>query len=140
MKLETQKRIAENLKVLRVVKNFSQAEMAEMVGISRSLYTHYELGRRTPDAEILFHITNRFGVNMGILFDTEPRHFLAHLATAQYCEDELVELSDIYRSLSPLCKGMLLERGRALREWDKMRQDNLRALKKKRGDIEEESV
>ena len=132
MKIETQKRIAANLKVLRVVKNFSQAEMADMLGISRSLYTHYELAKRTPDAEILFNIANRFGLDMGILFDTEPRHFLAHLASAQYCEDDLMEVMELYRKLSPIAKGMLLEKALYLIEWDRSREENMRALRERK--------
>ena len=53
MNLDTQKRIAANLKILRTCKNMSQTQMADLAGISRSLYTHYELARRTPDAEVL---------------------------------------------------------------------------------------
>lgn len=36
MNLDTQKRIAANLKILRTCKNMSQTQMADLAGISRS--------------------------------------------------------------------------------------------------------
>lgn len=132
MNLDMQKRIASNLKVLRTCKGFSQAQIAEFVDISRSLYTHYELGRRTPDAEILFKIANRFGIDMGILFEAEPRNFLSHMASSQFCDDELVELTSLYRKLSPFSKGMLLERALYLLDWDRSREENRKALEQRK--------
>lgn len=139
MNLDTQKRIAANLKILRTCKNMSQTQMADLAGISRSLYTHYELARRTPDAEVLFKITSRFGINMGILFEADPQVFLSQVSNSQFCDDDLMEIMTFYRKLSPFAKGMLLERALYLLDWDKFREENLENINNKKDAWKEES-
>lgn len=139
MNLDTQKRIAANLKILRTCKNMSQTQMADLAGISRSLYTHYELARRTPDAEVLFKITSRFGINMGTLFEADPQVFLSQVSNSQFCDDDLMEIMTFYRKLSPFAKGMLLERALYLLDWDKFREDNLENINNKKDAWKEES-
>ena len=56
MKLETQKNIGQNLRILRLSKGLSQSQLADITGISRNLYAAYELGNRTPDAEFLYDV------------------------------------------------------------------------------------
>jgi len=138
MNLDTQKRIAANLKILRTCKNMSQSQIADMVGISRSLYTHYELGRRTPDAEVLYNISNRFGIEMGTLFEAEPHTFLSNMSNSQFCDDDLMELMSFYRKLSPFAKGMLMERALYLLDWDRFREENQIYLEKKKSGDENE--
>lgn len=139
MNLDTQKRIAANLKILRTCKNMSQTQMADLAGISRSLYTHYELARRTPDAEVLFKITSRFGINMGVLFEADPQVFLSQVSNSQFCDDDLMEIMTFYRKLSPFAKGMLLERALYLLDWDKFREENLENINNKKDAWKEES-
>ena len=139
MNLDTQKRIAANLKILRTCKNMSQTQMADLAGISRSLYTHYELARRTPDAEVLFKITSRFGINMGTLFEADPQVFLNQVSNSHFCDDDLMEIMTFYRKLSPFAKGMLLERALYLLDWDKFREENLENINNKKDAWKEES-
>ena len=139
MNLDTQKGIAANLKILRTCKNMSQTQMADLAGISRSLYTHYELARRTPDAEVLFKITSRFGINMGTLFEADPQFFLSQVSNSQFCDDDLMEIMTFYRKLSPFAKGMLLERALYLLDWDKFREENLENINNKKDAWKEES-
>lgn len=135
MNLDTQKRIGANLKILRTCKEMSQSEMAELAGISRSLYTHYELANRTPDAEVLFKIANHFELDMGSLFEAEPHIFLSQISNSMYCDDESLNILTIYRKLSPFAKGMLLERATYLIDWDKFREECAKKLKnRKEGD------
>ena len=136
MNLDTQKRIAANLKVLRTCKDMSQAQIADMIGISRSLYTHYELGRRTPDAEVLYNISKRFGIDMAMLFEADPQEFVNQMSNNQFCDDDLMELTSFYRKLSPFAKGMLMERAMYLLDWDTFREENQRALDEKKREWE----
>lgn len=142
MNLDTQKRIAANLKVLRTCKDMSQSQIADMVGISRSLYAHYELGRRTPDAEVLYNISKRFGIDMAALFETDPQAFVNQMGSSQFCDDDLMELVSFYKKLSPFAKGMLMERAMYLLDWDRFREESQRALDEKKseweGDAEED--
>ena len=136
MNSDTQKRIAANLKVLRTCKDMSQAQIADMIGISRSLYTHYELGRRTPDAEVLYNISKRFGIDMAMLFEADPQEFVNQMSNNQFCDDDLMELTSFYRKLSPFAKGMLMERAMYLLDWDRFREENQRALDEKKREWE----
>lgn len=104
MKLDTQMRIAANLRTLRTSKRLSQAEIASFIGTSRSLYTHYELGNRAQDAEALYIISTHLGIDMTAFFENDPQRFLGYIANHTYQDDELTELNNIYRRLSPFPK------------------------------------
>ncbi|MCF0172268.1 MAG: helix-turn-helix transcriptional regulator [Bacteroidales bacterium] len=52
--------IIERLRRLRVESGISQSGMAEMLGISRSLYALIETGKRYPSAGLMDEILNRF--------------------------------------------------------------------------------
>lgn len=140
MNLETKKRIAANLKILRTCKNMSQSQIADLVGISRSLYTHYELARRTPDAEVLYKLSKRFGIDMATLFEAEPQTFLSHMTSDQYFDDDMMELMSFYKKLSPFAKGMLMERALYLLDWDRFRDENQKCLDDKKSGWKEKSV
>ena len=72
MKIETQERIAKNLKTIRISNCLNQSQMAEFAGVSRSVYISYENGKRSPDAEVLFNISARFGLNMKDVYKRQP--------------------------------------------------------------------
>ena len=55
------------LKQLRESKNYSQAEMGAIVGLSKSAISMYERGERTPDNEMLTKYANHFGVDYNFL-------------------------------------------------------------------------
>ena len=133
MNLETQLRIADNLKALRITRDLNQAEMADTVGISRSLYSRYESGKSAPDAEFLYNMANLYGFDFGILFEADRQNFLSLLAASQFCDDELQELMSMYRKLSPVARGMLLERALHLLDWDRIRSKNFSAISDRKG-------
>lgn len=110
MKLETQMNVASNLRTLRKSKGLSQGEIAKLIGGSRSLYTHYELGNRTQDAEALYIISREFNINMAALFENDPRKFLSHLANDTTQDTGLEKLIPLYKQLSSFSAGMLIER------------------------------
>ncbi len=110
MKLETQMNVASNLRTLRKSKGLSQGEIAKLIGGSRSLYTHYELGNRTQDAEALYIISRELNVNMPTLFEDDPQKFLNHLANDATQDAGLEKLISLYKQLSSFSAGMLIER------------------------------
>ena len=128
MKLETQEHIARNLRTLRTSRCMNQSEMARLIGITRSSYANYELGKRVPDAEVLFNIATRFGISMDTLFETDRYVFLSLLEKSDLYEDELAELISSYRTLSAFAKGMLIERAAWLTEWDRLINSNKKAF------------
>lgn len=47
---------------------------------------------------------------MTAFFENDPQRFLGYIANHTYQDDELTELNNIYRRLSPFSKGMLIEK------------------------------
>lgn len=43
--------LSQKLKELRIVNNYTQDYVAAALGVVRQTYSHYETGRRVPDAE-----------------------------------------------------------------------------------------
>lgn len=62
---------AENLIELRKYHNFSQEELAAMIGVSRQTMSKYETGESLPDIEKCKQLANAFGVTMDDLISYE---------------------------------------------------------------------
>ncbi len=132
MNLVIQKCIGNNLKILRGYHGLSQQLMAETVGITRSLYVQYELGNRSPDAEVLFNIAQCFGIEMSLLFERDPDTFLNGLTSSQSFSRSASNLLNNYNLLSPFSKGRLMEYSEKLLEWDSQKASRLHALEELR--------
>ena len=53
-------KLAETMKNLRIGRGLSQAQMAELLGVTRSTISQYELGERSPSYEVLIRIAQHF--------------------------------------------------------------------------------
>lgn len=132
MKIETQQRIARNLKIIRVSNSLNQSQMADFARVSRAVYMSYENGKRTPDAEVLFNIAARFGLNMSVFFENDYYRLLSHIENGELYDDGLVKLINNYKELSSFSKGMLIERSECLKDWDKIRESKRKMLEENR--------
>ena len=132
MKIETQQRIARNLKIIRVSNSLNQSQMADFAGVSRAVYMSYENGKRTPDAEVLFNIAARFGLNMSVFFENDYYRLLSHIENGELYDDGLVKLINNYKELSSFSKGVLIERSECLKDWDKIRENKRKMLEENR--------
>lgn len=128
MEKETRKRVALNLRMLRVNKGLTQHELAEKVGIGREIYAQYEKANRNPDAEFLFNLSKLAGVKMEIFFEVDPDKFMSEAIYNEICEDGDRELLEIYRRLTPFSRGKLLERAASLEEEDAENEKQLKAF------------
>ena len=61
----------ENLIELRKYHNYSQEELAEMIGVSRQTMSKYETGESLPDIEKCKQLANAFGVTVDDLISYE---------------------------------------------------------------------
>lgn len=52
------------MKELRKVNNYTQDYVAAVLGIVRQTYSHYETGRRTPDAEALYKLAGLYNISI----------------------------------------------------------------------------
>lgn len=67
--------LSETLKYLRAEKGLTQGQIADMLKVGRSTYTHYENGGREPDIETLQKLSNFFNVSTDYLLGkTSSRH------------------------------------------------------------------
>ena len=57
------------IKVLRAERQWSQAELAERVGVSRNSINAVENGRFVPSLTLAFAIANEFGLRVEDVFD-----------------------------------------------------------------------
>lgn len=71
-------------KRLRVASNFTQAEMAQKLGISRSTIGMYETGAREPDFETLEKIADFFNVDTDYLLGRTDRTSILPETIGQY--------------------------------------------------------
>lgn len=64
----------EYLTRFRKQKRYTQAQMAEQIRVSRSTYTNYESGNRTPDYEVLERICDVLDCSLDELFGRTPKY------------------------------------------------------------------
>lgn len=81
------------LKQLRISKNYSQTEVAQLLGIDRSTYTKYELGVSKP-VRSLEKIAALYNVSTDFILDNENKDTKIILSSD---EEKLIEA---FRSLS----------------------------------------
>ncbi|MBR5128622.1 MAG: helix-turn-helix transcriptional regulator [Firmicutes bacterium] len=129
MRLETQKRIADNLRTIRLTHSLSQMDIAKFLGTSRTLYTHYEIGNRAQDAETLYNLSAFYGIEMSVFFEADHSRLLNILANDLKIEGESKDLLDMYNQLSPYSKGKLFERALTLLEEEQEKREKQGALR-----------
>ena len=69
------------LKYLRIRDGFSQAELAEKLGVAKSTISMYEVGKREPDFETLEAIADIFNVDMNFLLGKEESEYTQPLSS-----------------------------------------------------------
>lgn len=57
-------KIGSKLKALRVQKNYTPLDMAELLGISESTYRRYETDKYLPNMELLYKLTQSFQIKL----------------------------------------------------------------------------
>ncbi len=57
------------LKEKRLAKGYSQARVAELLGISQQRYSRYELGQREPGLDFIIDVSRVLGFKPGEFFD-----------------------------------------------------------------------
>lgn len=63
--------LGEKIKTLRTAKKMSQKELAERIGIAKSVISFYESGDRFPSYDVLIKIARIFNVTTDYLLDVE---------------------------------------------------------------------
>jgi transcriptional regulator with XRE-family HTH domain len=66
----------EKLKTLRKGLNLTQQQLAERVGVAKSVVSYYESGDRYPSYDVLIKLARIFHVTTDYLLDVEKKHIL----------------------------------------------------------------
>ncbi len=97
--------ISTNLKKLREAARYTQDEVAQALGITRSAYSNYESGEREAPYDVLEKVSDLFGCEMYLLFE-ENRNADAMILASAFRLDgltdedavEIVRFKDIVKS------------------------------------------
>lgn len=97
--------IATNLKKLREAARYTQDEVSQALGITRSAYSNYESGEREAPYDLLEKVSDLFGCDMYILFEENENADAMILASAFRLDGltdedaaEIVRFKDIVKS------------------------------------------
>lgn len=58
---------AERFKALRLMKSASQQDIATILGVDRTVVSHWERGTRTPSLEVAYTLADYFDVSLDYL-------------------------------------------------------------------------
>jgi len=97
--------VANNLKKLREAARYTQDEVSQALGITRSAYSNYESGERETPYDVLEKASNLFGCDMYVLFEENENADAMILASAFRLEGlapedmtEIIRFKDIVKS------------------------------------------
>lgn len=85
------------LKTLRKQKDFTQAQLAEKLGLTKSVISAYENGLRMPSYDILISIANIFKVTTDFLLGLENRQTVDFSGLT---EEEIAALLNLIKAMS----------------------------------------
>ena len=78
---------ADNMRALRMQKKFSQAELAEFVGVTQVAINYFELGAKVPNVFTGVKIANKLGTTVEELVNGQT-------ATAETVDEQTAERTD----------------------------------------------
>lgn len=89
--------IGNRLKPLRDNKGLTQADVAKVLGVSRTTYTQYETGKSEPDLETVNRLAGFFNVSVDYLLGrtnvkTPIETIAAHHDGEEWTEEELEDI------------------------------------------------
>lgn len=80
------------LKTLRLKENLTQAQLAQRLGLTKSVISAYETGLRLPSYDILIHIARIFHVTTDYLLGLEHKQEIDLSGLSQEEVDALLQL------------------------------------------------
>lgn len=97
--------VATNLKKFREAARYTQEEVSQALGITRSAYSNYESGEREAPYDLLEKVSDLFGCDMYVLFEDNANAEAMILASAFRLDgltpedmSEIMRFKDIVKS------------------------------------------
>lgn len=102
--------IAERIRELREICDLTADDMAAELGIDTQQYAGYEQNGKNIPISVLYHISQRFGVDLSEILTGEQ----AHISTLQICRRGKGQTIDrypgyVFESLAPRFAGKIME-------------------------------
>lgn len=66
--------LGHKLKTLRLQNNLTQSQLAQKLGLTKSVVSAYETGLRLPSYDVLIHLAKIFNVSTDFLLGVENKH------------------------------------------------------------------
>ena len=89
-------RFGNTLKTLRLQNNFTQAQLAQRLGVTKSVISAYETGLRMPSYDVLISISQIFKVTTDYLLGLEKKQ---GLDLSGLTEDEVQALTELIKAM-----------------------------------------
>ena len=94
--------LAYKIKFLRELKGWTQTELAERLGISRSAVGNYEQGTREPDFETLENLADTFNCNLSYLFEPisklqDESHVVIEMLNNSLAREHLIKYAELLK-------------------------------------------
>lgn len=89
------------LKLLRKSQKLTQQQLAERLGVAKSVVSYYESGDRFPSYDVLIKIAHTFHVTTDYLLDIERRRILD---VSDLSEDDIAVLVTVANALKRTTK------------------------------------
>ena len=87
---------SEKLKALRTAKKMSQKDLADKVGVAKSVVSFYESGDRFPSYDVLIKISRIFNVTTDYLLGVERNRMLD---VSELSEDDISVVNTVVEAL-----------------------------------------
>lgn len=84
------------LKALRLREDMTQAQLAQKLGLTKSVISAYETGLRLPSYDVLIHVSKIFKVSTDYLLGVESQH---ELDLSGISDDEVVALKNLIKAM-----------------------------------------
>lgn len=89
--------LSQKLKELRKLHNFTQDYVASYLGVIRQTYSHYETGKRSPDANTLYRLAGLYHISVDdLLSSTIETPNLSTMSSAAQSDNGLTEYLDYF--------------------------------------------
>lgn len=105
--------IGKTIRIMRMSRGMSQAELAERIGKKRSAVGNYENGTREPDLDTIEALADVFNVAMADLLGDE-KEANGEAVQVYGVEPDVMELVSIYRDLNATGQSTLMNMARSL--------------------------
>ena len=95
---------SEKLKALRTAKKMSQKDLADKVGVAKSVVSFYESGDRFPSYDVLIKISRIFNVTTDYLLGVERERMLD---VSELSEDDISVVNTVVEALKKKNQNIL---------------------------------